>query len=650
MATSVNFTTSVPNIVYFIVATENNYNVANNTSNVTVSVWAKHTVEGMAVTAGGGTCYCSIDGTEYTANITSTQTITGVPRCVFSRTFDILHNNDGTRGFSTYAHIYHQHFTSTSQGFGVVLTTITRASSISGFDNFVIGDNVFITLTGTNTSFLHTLVLKIGGTVITTRTGVGLNGSMILTGEECTILYNALQNSASGTVTLYCSTFNGSTQIGSTTTATAIATVAPNNVPYFDSFVATGMDETTGYFIKNLTPVTLTISGAVGTCGSTITGYNINFYGSDYRSATAITPIINSSGDFIATATVTDSRGRKYSQTLSITIQDPMNIVIKDPSVIPVDPTTIIPTDDGSGSGYISIPADTGYLIGDVTVLTDNITPKTYTGMQFNGKSILDNICVRNYVQTVASPLLVSKPTWTDDVLFQVVFNNTSTSTNVFGLLEPQTKWNLSRQEVGSDIIETVGSFTSDVESYIDYKVESNRNVCYFISAQNDSQLSNPIQTDPIMTIFYGVYLLDATSIDEGINNDNIECYKFDISCTVQSISNNADITTYRNYTKYDSYFTSDVDYLSGSITSLLYYVDENNDLQWSVDYLNKFRAFINNKQEKILKFKNGQAIRCVTFNSNTESFSYQTSDAVVDSRLLQPTTVTFGFRETEKV
>ena len=290
------------------------------------------------------------------------------------------------------------------------------------------------------------------------------------------------------------------------------------------------------------------------------------------------------------------------------------------------------------------------YLMGSSTINTPNVSSTSFNGLQFNGQGVLDNICVRNYVQTDAEATnesISETPDWTKDVIFLTVFNHTTDSANVFSLNSPQTSWVVSRQEVGSDVVKTIATLEPNVNSFIDYKVKGNATFNYLIQAQNDAQLSSPIISDSLETSFFGVYLIDAVSIDSGVNNSDVECYKLDFNTSVGSVSNNSNITTFKNYTKYDSYFIGNTDYLSSTVTSLLAYWDGNNQITWNAEYLDKFRSFINNKQEKILKFKNGKVIRCTTFTSDTESFNYTFENGISESGSFEPTTVTFGFRET---
>ena len=78
-AVSGNFATDNTYIVYWIEIIQNSQNIVNNTTNVTVKVWCKRTNTGYTTT-GNGTCYCTINGTQYSASITSSQSITSTPR------------------------------------------------------------------------------------------------------------------------------------------------------------------------------------------------------------------------------------------------------------------------------------------------------------------------------------------------------------------------------------------------------------------------------------------------------------------------------------------------------------------------------------------------------------------------------------------
>lgn len=75
MAASNWFSTTNSYIKYRIELNVNSQDQANNFSNVTVKVFIYRTNTGYE-TYGSGTCYCTIDGTQYSKSISSSQKIT----------------------------------------------------------------------------------------------------------------------------------------------------------------------------------------------------------------------------------------------------------------------------------------------------------------------------------------------------------------------------------------------------------------------------------------------------------------------------------------------------------------------------------------------------------------------------------------------
>ena len=134
MATSGTFSTSNTHVKYNITINQNWQSIEGNYSNVPVSVrfWR----DNVGYTSyGSGTCSCRINGTVYSATVSSSQKITNAGIDLFSKTLDIYHNADGSKYLEASAWIsMNTPLSSSEQGFGVWLSTIPRASSISGIN------------------------------------------------------------------------------------------------------------------------------------------------------------------------------------------------------------------------------------------------------------------------------------------------------------------------------------------------------------------------------------------------------------------------------------------------------------------------------------------------------------------------------------
>lgn len=161
--------------------------------------------------------YVNVNGSQQ-YNETTTRTYNGTTP--FSGTTRIYHNADGTGSFSAScggAFYYYGSYNSTGSG-SWSLPTIPRASSISSSANFVKGDVTTITVNRASGSFTHTIKVYVGSTLIKTFTGIATSVTWTPTQSEVEAMLKA--NTAS---TIKCTTYNGSTQIGSTTTKTGTA-------------------------------------------------------------------------------------------------------------------------------------------------------------------------------------------------------------------------------------------------------------------------------------------------------------------------------------------------------------------------------------------------------------------------------------------
>ena len=240
---------------------------------------------------------------------------------VASGTAKITHNTDGTKSFtlSCQAGIYYYDVNCTASGTHT-LTTIPRASSVSA-TAVNLGSASTITISTASSSFTHTLTYSFGnasGTIATKTSSTSVSWTPALS------LANQIPSATSGTCTITCTTYSGSTSIGSKT-CTVKLTVPSTVVPTITSLTATRVDGTVptswGIYVQAKSKATLTINGASGSYGSTISSYSISGGGYSGTASTLTTGYLNTSGTITFTAKVTDSRGRtSAAATVSITV------------------------------------------------------------------------------------------------------------------------------------------------------------------------------------------------------------------------------------------------------------------------------------------------------------------------------------------
>lgn len=308
--TSSAFATTNTYIKYKISITQNSQSIANNTSNVTVKVRFYRTNTGYT-TYGTGTVTCKINGTTYTASVTSSQKITSSGIVLFSKTLNISHGSDGTKTLSVVAKISHSQFSSSNHTYSHALSTIARKSTLSVAAG-TMGTAQTLTVTRQSTSLTHTITYYCE----TTSGDPGEYGTICDKSSSTSIsfapplsLAYLVPSATSVQISYTITTYSGTTSIGSNTYTTTVA-VPSSIVPICNISV----NETTGYqskfgaLLKGMSKLTVTVSGS-GSYGSSINGYSSTFAGATYTSS-SFTVTVNTTGTITIDASVRDTRGR----------------------------------------------------------------------------------------------------------------------------------------------------------------------------------------------------------------------------------------------------------------------------------------------------------------------------------------------------
>lgn len=238
----------------------------------------------------------------------------------------VNHNSDGTKTLTitavyyiraTLSGTYYDSITATAT---ITLDTIPRASTVSAPDG-TIGTALTLTVNRASTAFVHTLTYSFGsrsGTIASRTSATSISWTPLMS------LCNQIPNSISGTCTITCTTYNGTTQIG-TSTSYLTLTVPSSVVPTISSLLVARVDgdvpSSWGVYVATKSKATVTIQGAAGSYGSTIRSFSITGGGYSSSESTMTTGFLNSSGTITFQARVTDSRGRVSSYaTVNITV------------------------------------------------------------------------------------------------------------------------------------------------------------------------------------------------------------------------------------------------------------------------------------------------------------------------------------------
>ena len=241
-------------------------------------------------------------------------------RTFASAVLKIAHTPDGSKsftisGFSGWIYASGTTYAS-SQTF--TLPTIPRASSVS-CSTANIGSNATITINRASSSFTHTLTYSFGslsGTIATKTSSTNISWTIPTT------FYGQIPNSKSGTGTITCDTYSGSTLIGSKSTSfTATVsesaskpTLSPTAVD--SNSATTALTGNNSKFIKYYSNASVA-TGAQARNSATLKSQKITCGAKSLTSASGTINAVES-GSF--TFSATDSRGYTTTQTLNKTL------------------------------------------------------------------------------------------------------------------------------------------------------------------------------------------------------------------------------------------------------------------------------------------------------------------------------------------
>lgn len=296
-------------------------NVSANTSTITCKMYL---VNDWSLSIGSRSNICTINGTAvaYSSSAIST---TGT-HSLGTASSTVSHNSDGTKSitikavFNIRATISGTYYESITASATVTLDSIPRASSVSAA-SVNLGAASTITISRASSSFTHTLTYKFGsasGTIVTKTTATSVSWTPPLS------LASQIPNATTGTCTITCTTYSGTTSIGSKT-CTHTLTVPASVKPTIGSLTAERIDGDVpadwGIYVQTKSKAKLTINGAAGSYGSTIKSYSISGGGFTGAAVTLTTGFLNNYGNITFMATVTDSRGRvSVAATLTIEV------------------------------------------------------------------------------------------------------------------------------------------------------------------------------------------------------------------------------------------------------------------------------------------------------------------------------------------
>lgn len=306
-----------------LTVTESGTSSATNTGKISWTLAIKMKIASPSWSNGTSTVTVTIGGVRrYTGDSWDVRGVAaGKSKTIASGSFTATHSADGSLSLAVAAAISSStQFGSASLSGTFTGTTIPRATTPSvSPSTATLGNNVTISTPRASSAFTHRLYYRIGsGSWVTIATGVGTS----YTWTVPLSIANSFPNSTSGSITIRCITYNGSTQIGDAKTCTLKINV-PNVPPSCSVSISEAVAAVTSAFgsryVQGLSQLNIAIAAA-GVYGSTIRSYSTSVDGVTYNSSAFTTNVINGSGSLTVKTTVSDSRGRTATVTKTINV------------------------------------------------------------------------------------------------------------------------------------------------------------------------------------------------------------------------------------------------------------------------------------------------------------------------------------------
>ena len=320
---------------------------------------------------------------------------------VEDKTFTVNHKSDGTGSATIYwkwgVNSPWGQMVTPSSSFTIPLPTIGRTSSVSA-TNAYIGNTSTISISRQNDAFTHKLQYQVDGETHWVNIN---NGNKVGTSYNWTIpsgIYGKLSpNSKTVDVTIKCTTYNGSTSVGSTTCTITVTGKNAELKPKTPTLTASVVDGYSDYYIKGKSKVKLTSNKPTTKYGATISEYIFtgpNTGGTSVTSNTKTSGIIQSYGNLAYGVQVKDSRGvLSDKKTVTINVKNYVAPTIKS--------INVTKTENNSNMTITAKVVTTHYAIGSnaLTISMSNIgsSSPTLSGPTTSGSTIITSTYTYTY-------------------------------------------------------------------------------------------------------------------------------------------------------------------------------------------------------------------------------------------------------------
>ena len=312
----------------YMTITQNKRDASTNQSNVTVKMYAQSDSSSYGaynLDASGNTVKMTVNGKQVVNKTMAMDFRNKATVQLASWTGAISHGSDGSKKLDcsgSFTISGSSYLSGGNISCSIELESIPRATKPTlSSPSVALGSAVTINISPAVSSWTHNIYYRIG-TGSWTRFATGVKAKYSWTVPLA--IASSYPTATKGTITIGLNTYKGSTQIGGTQTVnlniTIPASVAPSVSAVTVSEAASGLANF-GY-IQTKSKLKI-VASASGSYGSSIRSYVYDIGSQSYsglENTYTMGEVVRDSGTVAVTVTVTDSRGRTASKTVSITV------------------------------------------------------------------------------------------------------------------------------------------------------------------------------------------------------------------------------------------------------------------------------------------------------------------------------------------
>ncbi len=257
-----------------------------------------------------------------------------------------------------------------------------------------------------------------------------------------------------------------------------------------------------------------------------------------------------------------------------------------------------------------------GHALGLSTLLGFQGAPQSraYTKTILYGSATVGTMHVQDTVWTdeqIAMNDRTIRRIWDGNTRILAEFNGDVTAGNISGVTDPITSFQLNRRKITDSTFSTLANLPASVREFNDVSAERNVSYIYEILAKSETEISEPILSEIVVSNYYNHILIDPSSA---------LAFIFDSESRHSGYSVVDDHSRHDGYNKYSGHTFGDRDFTTGTVTAIVSDEDdicERNNLVQTIGYLDQIRAFISNGNKKILKDRKGRITTIITFGYN---------------------------------